>query len=125
MSSTSRERLSVAASTASRASSWRDSREDLAAGADQGLERFVLLVLGDDGNVGAAVADLDVDVPVDVGDVQQLLEVVGGDVALFLQAAHRTGRLVRVRLRRVRPLDVHVGYALSAHFFFLFLRWGC
>ena len=49
-------------------------------------------------DVGAAGAGIDVDVAVEVGDVEQLLDVVGGDVALFVELrgralARRSARL--------------------------------
>src|SRR5687768_5326937 len=48
------------------------------------------LFLGDDGDVGAAVAHLDVNVAVDIGDVEQFFKIVCSDVALFLEAACRS-----------------------------------
>ena len=38
------------------------------------------------GNVRAALANVDVDVAIEVKDIQKLFEVVGGDFALFLEA---------------------------------------
>ena len=50
----------------------------------------VLDVATDDAHEGAVTLDVHVDVAVEVGDVQQALEVVGGDVALALEVAHRS-----------------------------------
>ena len=66
--------------------------EDLAVVAGEPAQRLVGRVLGDDLDGGAAVVDVDVDVTVEVGDVEQLLEVVGGDLALLLEPL-RAGRL--------------------------------
>ena len=107
-----------------------------AVGADEAVQALVV-VLGDDGHVRAPVADLDVDVPVQVRDVEQLLDVVRGDVALLLEAAHRLrdGGIVLLRdagaLAR-GGLDDGVlglggrGHVLGghAHFLLRFLRWG-
>ena len=60
--------------------------KDFAVTAHQAVQpgRFLF---GDDRDVRAAVADLDVDVAIDVRDVQQFLEVVRSDVAFFFEAA--------------------------------------
>src|SRR5690606_32396660 len=61
-----------------------ESIEDLAVGADEGSE--VSRVVGDDLDGGTIVLDVDVDVTVEVGDVEQLLEVISRDLALLLEA---------------------------------------
>ena len=60
--------------------------EDLAVRTYKAIQsgRFLF---GDDRDVRAPVADLDVDVAVDIRDVQQFLEVVRSDVAFFFEAA--------------------------------------
>src|SRR5690606_26453502 len=55
-----------------------------AVGADEGSE--VSRVVGDDLDGGTIVLDVDVDVTVEVGDVEQLLEVISRDLALLLEA---------------------------------------
>src|SRR6185437_2579322 len=72
--------------------------EHLALGADQMIQ-----AVADDGDRGAVALDVHVDVAVEIGDVQQALQVVGRDVALFLepgQAAFRLGLRSGFRLRR-------------------------
>ncbi|OLT11096.1 hypothetical protein BJF77_07190 [Kocuria sp. CNJ-770] len=63
--------------------------EDLPVLADEHGQALVVVALRDDGQVRAAVADLDVDVPVEVRRVQELLEVVGRDLALLLEGIER------------------------------------
>ena len=53
--------------------------EDFTVGTDEHLG------VADDGDVGAVSFDVGVDVPVEIGDVEQFLEVVGGDLRLGLQ----------------------------------------
>src|SRR5699024_8232950 len=72
----------------------------------QGVQQLALGSVETGELVGAADLDggpvavhVDVHVAVEVGDVQQLLEVVGGDVALLLEAAQTLlGGLAGVRL---------------------------
>ena len=77
----SRLRLPVFCWTASRVSSWSASKR-LAIRADQRLQAGT-----DDGNDGAIVLDVEIDVPVVVDDVEQSLEVIRGDVALLHEQA--------------------------------------
>ena len=54
--------------------------QDLAVGSDEIIE-----VTPDDGDHRAIALDVHVDVPVEIGDVQQRLQVVGRDIALALK----------------------------------------
>ena len=60
--------------------------KDFSVLAHQAVETIGLF-LGDDGDVGPSVADLDVNVAVDVCDVEEFLQVICSDVALFFEAA--------------------------------------
>ena len=78
--------------------------------ADQAAQLTVATALGDDRHRRPPVLDVDVDVAVEVGDVEELLEVVRRDLALLLEAAQRrtatpTRRrpLLAVLLARRRP----------------------
>ena len=55
---------------------------------------LVALLGGDHGDRGAPVVDIDVDVTAQVGDVEELLEIVGTDLTLLLKA--RDGATHRV-----------------------------
>ena len=77
-SSISRLRSPVSVITASRASSCRAS-STAPSGPDQHVG------IADDGHVRPIALDVGVDVTVEIGDVEQLLQIVGGDLGLGLQ----------------------------------------
>src|SRR5690606_21158959 len=72
-------------------------------------------VLGHDLDRGTPVVDVDVDVAVEVGDVEELLEVVRCDLALLLEAAEvavggaRLGAHHVYSVQRGRPGDPSSG----------------
>src|SRR5262249_61091250 len=89
--------------------------EDLASRPDQLLQGRA-----DHGHHGPVFLDVHVDVPVQVGDIEEPLDVVSGDLALELQGGEvrRSGLLVAgtlIRsLRDVAQADLRVGVAVAA-----------
>jgi len=76
---------------------------------------------GDYGDGGAAVIDVNVNVTAEVSDIEELLEVVGTDLALLLQALHGGGAGgVLSHGQSISSQDDGVG--TQRFFLFLFLR---
>ena len=99
-----------------------DGLEDLAVAAHEvGEVTLVPLLGGDNGDGGAAVIDVNVNVTAEVSDIEELLEVVGTDLALLLQALHGGGAGgVLSHGQSISSQDDGVG--TQRFFLFLFLR---
>src|SRR5690625_508667 len=66
--------------------------EDLSLFSDEGTEPPLRVRLGDNRDRGAPTINVEVDVAIEVGDVEQFLEVVGGDVPLEFELLDLFGR---------------------------------
>src|SRR5699024_10398966 len=75
--------------------------QHLAVLADQGAERLVVLI-GDYRDRRTAMVHIDVDVTVEIGNVQQLFEVVSGNLALLLEPGTFIGGVHSLRCLLLR-----------------------